>query len=134
VLSVLAYETVAVSHLGEKSASAAIVVTPGDPAPSAQGAAATTPSSEVHIANNGLVLLRGAQVRSIIGNVMRVELVWQSGSIAWTVSTAYSTQFYSATGEKQTLADIQVGDVISVTGALSGSGGLNAVAATYVRE
>jgi hypothetical protein len=59
---------------------------PGTADLSAQGGAYAAASAsttvvtlpEMHIANNGLVLLRGAQVTSVSGDTIQVEMIWNS--------------------------------------------------------
>jgi len=101
-------------------------------------AAATQPANapmlEMHIANNGLVLLRGARVLSLSGSSMRVGMSWGSGDFIWNVSTAYNTEFFNTAGSKETLADIGVGDIVTITGTLSAGGAGPGVAANIVRE
>lgn len=104
----------------------------------AAAVASTTPQKapmlEVHIANNGLVLLRGAHVLSISGSTIHVGMAWDSSSFTWQVETNYNTKILNSKGEKQTLADIESGDTVTVTGMLVGGGGEPTVDATFVRE
>lgn len=104
--------------------------------PDARAADASAPAAkpEVHIANNGLILLRGARVVSISGTTLRVELAWDSGSFDWTVQTGYATVFFDSAGARQSLSDIQIGSTISVTGHLSQGGAEPILSATYVRS
>ena len=89
---------------------------------------------EIHIANNGLVLLRGARVLSVSGTTIRIGIEWDSSDFTWQVNTGYNTKFFSSNGEKETFTDIAAGDSITVTGHLSGAGGNPAVDAQFVRE
>src|ERR1700721_1056186 len=73
---------------------------------------------EMHIANNGLVLLRGAQVTSVSGDTIQVEMIWNSVQFTWTVQTDSNTQFFAPTGERETSSSVQTGSVITVTGML----------------
>ena len=48
--------------------------------------------------------------------------------------TTYSTQYFDPKGEKEALADIQTGDMISVAGMLTQSGTESTIEAKFVRE
>lgn len=104
------------------------------------GAAASATSTEqpamleVHIANNGLVLLRGARVVSISSNNIRVATTWESTAVQWTLKTNSNTKFYNSKGETQTIGDIKMGSIVSASGHLSGSGDALAIEARSVRE
>ncbi len=106
--------------------------------PSAHAAAeassgAKAPMLEMHIANNGLVLLRGAHVLSISGTTIRVALAWGENNLTWNVNTEYNTQFLTTAGEKRVLADIRIGDIVTVTGMLVSGGTEPTVNAAFVR-
>ena len=141
VASTLFYEVYAQVSSGVQSPSAASSLSSGTVylAPSAKAAAQASPSAaspvlEMHIANNGLVLLRGARVLSVSGSVITVEMVWGTNTFTWNVGTTYNTEFFTSTGEKETLSNIQAGDTVTVTGMLSGSGTGQSLSAEYVRE
>jgi hypothetical protein len=105
--------------------------------PELSAAASSTrgePMREIHIANNGLVLLRGARVVSISANQIRVALIWDSEVSTWILNTAYNTQFFGSEGQKETSNDIQTGDIVTATGMLAGSGSSLAMDAGFVRE
>ena len=104
-----------------------------------EGAAAGAAQSaevmrEVHIANNGLMLLRGARVTSVSGNTIRVTLSWGSSDFTWVLLTDSGTTFLTASGEKQALSDIRVGDIVTATGTLNESGSSSVISADFVRE
>lgn len=92
------------------------------------------PMLEIHIANNGLVLLRGARVISISGSSIRVDMKWGSADFTWVIQTNSNTKFITSTGEKETLAKISVGDIVTVTGMLIGGGTESTIDAEFVRE
>ena len=93
-----------------------------------------TPMREVHIANNGLVLLRGAEVVSISGSSIRVRMAWEGGNFNWKIKTNGKTKFFTAMGEKGTAGDIQTGDIVSVSGMLASSGEESIIIAEFLRE
>lgn len=91
------------------------------------------PIGEIHIANSGLVLLRGARVVSISGGAIRLNLILGSSHFTWTAETSTYTKFLTSGGEKKTLADIKAGDVVTVTGKLKSDSAPNTVDADFVR-
>ncbi len=93
-----------------------------------------TPIREVHIANNGLVLLRGAHVLSVSGSVIRVGMMWGSSEFKWIVQTDYSTKFLNTGGEKVSETDIHIGDIVTVTGTILRNGSEPVVDADVVRK
>ncbi len=118
-----------------RTAAGKVYLSPQAAASAAAASASTAPAMlEAHIANNGLVLLRGARVVSISGTVINVEMAWGPAQFAWTVQTTSNTKFFAPTGEKETLADIQPGTVVTVTGMLAGSRGEPTISAQFVRE
>lgn len=92
------------------------------------------PIREVHIANTGLMLLRGATVISNSNGVIRVGMEWGSADFTWTLNTDSSTKYLTARGQKQAVEDIAVGDFVTVTGMLAKSGAEPKIDADYVRE
>lgn len=95
---------------------------------------ANAPMLEMHIANNGLVLLRGAQVLSIEGKRIRIGQNWGGQRFMWTVQTEKYTKIFSQKGEKAELSDITAGDIIKVTGKLIGGGSEPIINADFIRE
>ncbi|RJQ35399.1 hypothetical protein C4556_00350 [Candidatus Parcubacteria bacterium] len=92
------------------------------------------PMLEVHIANNGLMLLRGARVISTSDNTIRVGMAWGLADFTWTVNKNSGTKFFTSKGEKGTSAEIRVGDIVTVTGMLVESGIEPTIDATFVSE
>jgi hypothetical protein len=88
---------------------------------------------EMHIANNGLMLLRGAEVLSLSGSSIKVDVSWSSGTLTWTLMTNNNTVFLTSTGQKATMEDIKVGDYLTVTGTMYNTGSEPTIAAKYVR-
>ncbi len=106
---------------------------------SPDGAATTTaaqqnPPVEVHIAANGLTLLRGVRVLSVSGNTIKVGMTWGSSDFTWLVQTDFSTKFVNAEGEKESSANIHIGDTVTVTGKIARGGGTPVVDADIVRK
>ncbi len=134
------YTANAQSFIRENSLSAAGSVSSGTVYLSASGqpAAVTStkkaPMLEVHIANNGLMLLRGATVISNSRGTIRVGMVWGSADFTWTVTTDFGTKYLTSKGEKETLEDIKVGDIVTITGMLIESGAEPTINAEHVRE
>lgn len=90
---------------------------------------------EVHIANNGLMLLRGAQIVSISENTIRVSMEWDSIYFVWEVHTKpFSTEFITAKGKKGALADLRTGDILTITGQLTKNGTESIIDAQFIRE
>ena len=110
-------------YLGAEAAAAASSV------PEAKHA----PILEMHIANNGLVLLEGARVISLSGARIRVEMKWSSGTFAWVAQTNSKTKFFASNGERSALSDIRVGDTLTVTGMLTDGSPERTLNATFVR-
>lgn len=92
------------------------------------------PMREMHIANNGLMLLRGARVVSVSGDVIRISMEWDSGDFTWMVHVDPNTTFLTSEGERTTMADIQVNDSVTVTGMLTESGAEPTIQARFIRE
>ncbi len=98
------------------------------------GAAVKEPTREVHIANNGLILLRGARVLSISDNTIHVGMTLGASDFTWAAVTKYNSSFWKPDGTKGSISDINVGDIVTITGTLTGSGTEPAIDTEYVRE
>ena len=92
------------------------------------------PILEMHIANNGLVLLEGAQVTSVSGSRLRVDMEWGAETFTWVVKTNSKTKFFASNGERAALADVRTGDTLTVTGTLTEGGTEPTIDAEFVRE
>lgn len=93
-----------------------------------------TPMREVHIANTGFMLLRGATVISNSGNTVRVSMAWGPSNFTWTLETNNNTRILNSKGEKGILKDIEVGDFVTVTGILTKSGVEPTIDTEFLRE
>ena len=110
------------------------------PAAPAEGSTPLRPL-EMHIANNGLVLLRSAKVVSVQGNTIMVSTAWGSADFTWTVRTdtshfetrSFGTRFIDRDGKKGSLSGINVGSVVTITGALDPTAGEPTIDADSVR-
>lgn len=69
---------------------------------------------EVHIYDNGKVLVRGAKVTAVGTNTVSANTVWGATNLAWTVNTDNSTEFV----KNSSVSAISVGDYISFNGNL----------------
>jgi hypothetical protein len=146
VLSLFSYDILhgqspAAEFTRSSSPNSAAVTSPGEvslagaPASASSSAAADTdPIPNINIASDGLVLLNDAQVVSISGSTLDVRVDFGGMSFPWVVQTNSSTKFPIAGGNFQSLSDIRSGDVVTVTGTLSGAGSKPALNATFVRE
>lgn len=92
------------------------------------------PVHEVNIANTGLIVLRGARVLSISGTAIRVGMTWGSAELSWAVRTERSTRFFDSEGEQEALDDVQIGDIIMVTGTLDTGGAEPSIRADFVKR
>ncbi len=73
---------------------------------------------EVHISDNGNVLMRGAKVTKINGSTITAANTWGSATLSWTVNTNSNTSFIRRFGGTSSLSEISVGDIVSVQGTL----------------
>lgn len=89
---------------------------------------------EVHIANNGLVLLRGARVISIADGTIHVGVTLGSSRFLWAVKIDNYSKFLTPDGQAESLSDIKTGGILTVTGRLSAGGPEPTIGADFVRE
>lgn len=110
-------------------------------APVVEAASGGLPSLEVHIANNGLVLLRSATVVSVNGTGLVLSTNWGSSVFIWTVTTNpesygahnYGTRFIDSNGNQTPFESVRPGGLVTVTGMLDTSAKEPTVAADMVR-
>lgn len=91
-------------------------------------------TKEVHIADDGTVLVRGATVSSISGGTIVANLNWGSTGMSWTLKSSSSTEFIRSNGGTTTLADLAVGHLISFAGTLDTSSSAFTVNAQVVKD
>jgi hypothetical protein len=84
---------------------------------------------EMHIANNGLVLLRSARVVAVHGTTIAVSTAWGSTDFRWIVLTDassyethnFGTRFLNRDGQEISPQDVHAGDYVTITGMLDAS-------------
>lgn len=90
---------------------------------------------EVHISDNGSVLVRGAKVTALNGAVISATTAWNNSNISWMVATDANTKFSNRQGGANNLSGIAVGDIVSFSGSLASSAsGTMGVTATHVKD
>ena len=107
-----------------------------------QTAFADVPPLEVHIAENGLVLLRSAQVVAVTGNTITLSTAWGSTNLKWIVHTDassygarhFGTSFFTRGGKELSLQDVRVGDFVTVDGTLDNTAQAPTLKADVVRS
>src|SRR3989344_3491332 len=96
---------------------------------------------EMHIANNGLVLLRSAKVVSVEGKTITVRTAWGSADFTWTVRTnvshfetrSFGTRFLDRDGKKGALGSVQPGILVTISGTLDSAAEAPTIDAATVR-
>jgi len=99
-------------------------------------------TKEIHIANDGLVLLRGARVMSVSGTALTLGMSWGSSTFTWVVNTAassygahdYGTRIIDQSGNKIDLQTIPVGGFVTVTGMFDSNASVPTLNADTVRS
>lgn len=89
---------------------------------------------EVSIADSGRVIVRGAEVTSVSDDTIRAETEWGSTALAWTINTDANTDFVTKSGSGSELRDIAVGQYVSFSGVIDGSGSALTVDADAVKN
>ncbi len=113
-------------------------------AAAAHGQVATTKPArpmELHIADNGLVLLRSARIASIEGSTITLSTAWGSTNFTWVVHTnassygtrEFGTKFLTREGQKIALSNLQIGELVTITGTLADGAQSPTVEAQTVR-
>jgi hypothetical protein len=93
-----------------------------------------TPILEIHIANNGALLLRGAKVISISNTTIYVITAWDKTNFNWEIRTNPFAKFSTSKGEKLTLTDIKIDDILTVTGQLIEGGAKPIINGQFIRK
>lgn len=90
---------------------------------------------EMHIYDNGKVLVRGAKVSSVSGATINASVAWNTTTVNWMVNTNPSTHIIQRAGKNVGIGSIAAGDVISFSGTLvSGSNGTFTMNAGTVKD
>lgn len=89
---------------------------------------------EVHINDNGSVLVRGAKVTAISGSLISASTTFGTSSIAWTIDGSAVSKVTRRYGGNGTVADIQVGDYLGFNGSLTSTTTGFAVKATSLKD
>lgn len=89
---------------------------------------------EVSIADTGRVIVRGAEVTSVSNDMLRAQTKWGSTVLTWSIDTNGDTVFVTRSGSGSELADIEVGQVVSFSGMIDGSGTALTVDADTVKN
>ncbi len=92
------------------------------------------PVSEIHIANNGLMLLRGVRITSISKDAIHLATSVGSVNLVWKAQIKLSTKFMAPDGIDQAIHDIKVGDLVTVTGDLIEGGEEPIIDTHFIRE
>lgn len=87
----------------------------------------------VDVNAGGHVMVRGATVTGVSGNIVSATTSWGSESLTWSVGIASSTKLVGKSG-RVALADVKNGDVISFSGPLDKTAGNLTVNAQVVRD
>ena len=75
----------------------------------------------VAIANNGSTLVRGAKVTDVNGDTVTATTVANGVTLTWTIDTDGDTDFVDVSSDGIARGDIDDGDYVSFSGALTGS-------------
>jgi len=89
---------------------------------------------EVAISDNGRVIVRGAEVTEISGDVIRARTEWGTTALTWIIDTDTDTDFVEKGGSGSALANVSVGDYVSFSGQIDESGSALTVDADAVKN
>ena len=89
---------------------------------------------EVHIADDGKVVVRGAKVTAISGNTISASTVWGLTTLSWTITSDAFTHFLRHSGGQSALSEISVGDFVSFQGQMITTGANLSVTATVIKN
>lgn len=93
-----------------------------------------TPILEVHIAHNGLSLIRGARVTQVLNNAVIAMSDWGDFHSEWNVYVNSDTKFFNRDGTPGSTTAINVGDYISITGDLRGTVSKPQIIAQFIHK
>lgn len=97
---------------------------------------------EVHVAADGLVLLRSARVVAAQGDTVVVSTAWGSADLRWNVRIDsnsfgkhnFGTQFLTRDGAKVSSLNLHAGQPVTITGMLDATAGEPTLVADSVRS
>ncbi len=89
---------------------------------------------ELHINNNGKVLVRGIKVTGVSGNTVSGTIAWGSYSLPVSVNGASVTKVARRFGGTATVSEISAGDFISVEGSLDQTQSMLTINATFIKD
>jgi hypothetical protein len=98
----------------------------GEAAPASTAANAP---AQLTIADNGFIHIGGARVSAVHEGSITARLAWSSAQLTWQIDSS-SAKFYGQNGEALDAASIRIGDVVSVSGTITGSSKIDA---QYIR-
>jgi hypothetical protein len=90
--------------------------------------------ASISIAPNGQIIVKGATVTGVYGNVITAETVWGPMRLYWTIQTTGSTRFAPDVGSEHALSRIEIGHTVGFSGTVSSSNGKPIVLATAVKD
>ncbi len=73
-------------------------------------------SLEVHINDNGSVLVRGAKVTAVSGTTITAITEWNGASVSWNLNSDANTKFINLKNGQSSVSDVKVGDFVSFSG------------------
>ncbi len=79
-------------------------------------------SSEVHITKDGKAVLNSVKVMQLAGQTIFARIYWGDAFVRITIKTNNNSVFYRATGEKTTLSEISIDDILNLEGELEPGG------------
>ncbi len=89
---------------------------------------------EIHLNDNGTVLVRGAKVTAVSGSTINASTTFGSTSLAWVINTDSNTRFARKFGGVSAVSEVSVGDLISVTGSLDMTAATLTVKASTLKD
>ena len=89
---------------------------------------------ELSITDGGRVIVRGAEVTEISGDVIRARTEWGATAFTWNIDTSGDTDFVTKSGSGSELADIEVGQVVSFSGVIDQNASAFTVDADVVKN
>lgn len=73
---------------------------------------------EVHINNDGSVVVRGGKVAALSGTTITALTEWNGAMLNWNINTDANTKFIELKNGQSNISQVKVGDFISFTGNL----------------